>query len=193
MATGIVKVAALQTAFSDDVATNVARVTEMVREAAGQGAHPHTRHGHRRAALSGACHGYRRRIHQQIVAGLSGYLLCPGRNNYMSGYIGRCLHVQIFGESHGAALGATLDGLPAGIPIDVPALEAFLQRRAAKGGELATGRQEADLPRILSGLHNGVTTGYPITAIFENADTHSSDYGFLPIDRVPGTRIIPRW
>ena len=109
----------------------------------------------------------------------------------MSGHIGRCLRVQIFGESHGAALGATLDGLPAGIPIDIAILEAFLQRRAAKGGELATGRLESDLPRILSGLHNGVTTGYPITAIFENADTHSSDYGFLPDRPRPGHADYP--
>lgn len=109
----------------------------------------------------------------------------------MSGRIGRALAVQIFGESHGAAVGTTLDGLPAGIAIDIPALEAFLQRRAAKGGELATGRMEADMPRILSGLMDGVTTGQPITAIFENADTHSSDYGFLPDRPRPGHADYP--
>lgn len=109
----------------------------------------------------------------------------------MSGRIGCALSVQIFGESHGAALGATLDGLPAGLPVDVPALEAFLQRRAAKGGELATGRMEADTPRFLSGLLNGVTTGHPITAIFENTDTHSSDYGFLPDRPRPGHADYP--
>ena len=53
----------------------------------------------------------------------------------MSGHIGRALQVQIFGESHGAAIGATLDGLPAGLAVDLPMLEAFLQRRSAKGGE----------------------------------------------------------
>jgi len=109
----------------------------------------------------------------------------------MSGRIGRALTVQIFGESHGAAVGATLDGLPAGVAIDIPALETFLQRRAAKGGELATGRMEADIPRILSGLFEGVTTGQPITAIFENADTHSSDYGFLPNRPRPGHADYP--
>lgn len=109
----------------------------------------------------------------------------------MSGRIGHALSVQIFGESHGAAVGATLDGLPAGFRVDIPALEAFLQRRAAKGGELATGRREADMPRILSGLKEGVTTGQPVTAIFENADTHSSDYGFLPDRPRPGHADYP--
>ncbi|HNW87195.1 MAG TPA: chorismate synthase [Candidatus Limiplasma sp.] len=109
----------------------------------------------------------------------------------MSGHIGQALQVQIFGESHGAAVGATVDGLPAGLAIDLPALELFLQRRAAKGGELATGRMEADVPRILSGLRQSVTTGHPITAIFENADTHSSDYSFLPDRPRPGHADYP--
>ncbi|MCE5342167.1 MAG: chorismate synthase [Eubacteriales bacterium] len=110
----------------------------------------------------------------------------------MSGHIGHALCVQIFGESHGAALGATLDGLPAGFRVDLPALEAFLQRRTAhRGGELATGRRESDKPRILSGLKDGVTTGQPITAIFENADTHSADYAFLPDRPRPGHADYP--
>jgi len=109
----------------------------------------------------------------------------------VSGMIGQALRIQIFGESHGAAVGATVDGLPAGVPLDIPALEAFLQRRAAKGSELATGRREADCPRILSGIAGGVTTGYPITAIFENTDTHSSDYGFLPDCPRPGHADYP--
>lgn len=109
----------------------------------------------------------------------------------MSGHIGQALCVQVFGESHGPALGVTVDGLPAGFTVDIPALEAFLARRAAKGSELATGRAEADAPRILSGLLDGVTTGQPITAIFENADTHSSDYSFLPDRPRPGHADYP--
>ena len=109
----------------------------------------------------------------------------------MSGHIGQALSVQIFGESHGEAVGATVDGLPAGLSVNLPALAAFLQRRAAKGGELATGRMEADTPRIVSGLFNGVTTGHPITALFENADTHSSDYTFLPDRPRPGHADYP--
>lgn len=109
----------------------------------------------------------------------------------MSGHIGGALGVQIFGESHGAALGATVDGLPAGLRLDLPALAAFLQRRAARGGELATGRLEADTPRIVSGVRDGVTTGHPITALFENADTHSADYSFLPDRPRPGHADYP--
>lgn len=109
----------------------------------------------------------------------------------MSGRIGRALCVQIFGESHGEALGATVDGLPPGLRIDESALRFFLQRRAAKGGELATGRLETDVPRILSGVRDGVTTGQPITAIFENADTHSADYAFLPDCPRPGHADYP--
>ena len=109
----------------------------------------------------------------------------------MSGRIGHALSVQIFGESHGAALGVIVDGFPAGFRVDVPALEAFLQRRAAKGGELATGRHEADTPKVLSGMLNGVATGQPIAAVFENADTHSSDYSFLPERPRPGHADYP--
>ena len=125
------------------------------------------------------------------MARLFGNLYGAGGADIMSGHIGRALSVQIFGESHGAALGATLDGLPAGLRVDVRTLEAFLQRRAARGGELATGRMEADIPRILSGLCDGFTTGQPITAVFDNADTHSSDYGFLPDRPRPGHADYP--
>lgn len=109
----------------------------------------------------------------------------------MSSRMGRMLSVQIFGESHGAAVGVTLDGLPAGLRLDMDRLNAFLQRRAARGSAIATGRRESDTPRILSGLLNGVTTGQPLTAIFENADTHSSDYGFLPDKPRPGHADYP--
>ena len=109
----------------------------------------------------------------------------------MSSGIGKALRIQIFGESHGAAVGVTLDGLPAGLSLDMRALEAFVNRRAAKGSELATARRESDAPRILSGLHDGVTTGQPLCAIFENADTHSSDYGFLPDRPRPGHADYP--
>lgn len=64
----------------------------------------------------------------------------------MSSRIGRMLSVQIFGESHGPAVGVTLDGLPAGLSLDMDALSAFLQRRAARGSAIATPRRESDLP-----------------------------------------------
>lgn len=108
----------------------------------------------------------------------------------MSSRIGRMLSVQIFGESHGAAVGVTLDGLPAGLRLDMEKLNAFIQRRAARSA-IATGRQEKDVPRILSGLWDDVTTGQPLTAIFENGDTHSSHYDFLPDRPRPGHADYP--
>ena len=111
----------------------------------------------------------------------------------MSSRIGRMLSVQIFGESHGPAVGVTLDGLPAGLALDMDALSAFLQRRAARGSAIATPRRESDLPRIMSGLKDGATTGQPLTALFDNADTHSADYGFLPDRPRPGHADYPAW
>ena len=111
----------------------------------------------------------------------------------MSSRIGRMLSVQIFGESHGPAVGVTLDGLPAGLSLDMDALSAFLQRRAARGSAIATARRESDLPRIVSGLKESVTTGQPLTALFDNADTHSADYRFLPDRPRPGHADYPAW
>ena len=108
----------------------------------------------------------------------------------MSSRIGRMLSVEIFGESHGKAVGVTIDGLPAGLRLDLEALNAFVQRRAARSA-IATARREADIPRVLSGLWDDITTGQPLTAIFENGDTHSSDYSFLPDRPRPGHADYP--
>lgn len=108
----------------------------------------------------------------------------------MSSRIGRMLSVEIFGESHGAAVGMTIDGLPAGLHLDMEKLNAFVQRRAARSA-IATGRREADIPRVISGLWDDITTGQPLTAIFENGDTHSSDYSFLPDRPRPGHADYP--
>lgn len=104
----------------------------------------------------------------------------------MSSRMGSALSLQIFGESHGPMVGVTLDGLPAGLMLDVAELDNFVARRAARGSAIATGRRETDKPRIISGLLDGVTTGYALTAVFDNGDTHSSDYGFLPDMPRPG-------
>ncbi len=110
----------------------------------------------------------------------------------MSSTIGRAFKVQIFGESHGKMIGVTIDGLPAGIPIDEEWLNAYVQRRAAKGSAIATPRRESDIPHIVSGINAaGKTTGYPLTAVFENSDTHSSDYSFLPDRPRPGHADYP--
>ena len=89
---------------------------------------------------------------------------------------GTLFNVQIFGESHGACVGITIDGCPAGMPLEVADFVADMERR--KGGQQkgTTPRQEDDIPIIKSGLFNGVTTGAPIMMLFENNNTRSGDY-----------------
>lgn len=89
------------------------------------------------------------------------------------------LTLSIFGESHGPAIGMTLDGLPAGEMVDINQLQAFLNRRAPGRTPWSTPRKEADIPEFLSGLKDGKTTGAPITAIIRNENTRSSDYDTL--------------
>jgi chorismate synthase len=88
---------------------------------------------------------------------------------------GVVFRVSIFGESHGVAIGATIDGCPAGIPIEPSDFLSDLKRRQS-GSVGTTKRQEPDLPEILSGVFNGVSTGSPITLITHNSDKISSDY-----------------
>ena len=95
----------------------------------------------------------------------------------MSSTFGNKLKVSIFGQSHGEGLGVVIDGLPAGMKIDLKEIEAFLSRRApGKPGAYSTARKESDRPKILSGLVEGVTCGAPLCAVFENSDVRSGDY-----------------
>lgn len=94
----------------------------------------------------------------------------------MSSEFGKILRVTVFGQSHGRAIGVTMDGLPAGELIDLVELAAFLERRRPDRSQLATARQEADAPVFLSGLENGKTCGSPLCAVIENADARSGDY-----------------
>ena len=88
---------------------------------------------------------------------------------------GRNYRVTIFGESHGAGLGVVLDGVPAGIPLSADDFTTDILRR--KSGALGTTpRIESDTPELLSGVFEGHTTGSPLTVIFRNGNTHSSDY-----------------
>ena len=88
---------------------------------------------------------------------------------------GRMFRVHIFGESHGECVGLTIDGCPAGLSLSVDDFAADVERR--KPGALGTTpRKEDDTPQIKTGLFNGKTTGAPITIIFENKNTRSSDY-----------------
>lgn len=88
------------------------------------------------------------------------------------------MRLSIWGESHGKAVGITLDGVPAGIALTECDFEADLKRRRS-GAAGTTPRKESDLPHIISGLYEGHTTGAPLTILFANDDTHSSDYSNL--------------
>lgn len=86
------------------------------------------------------------------------------------------ISLSIFGESHGPAIGAVIDNLPAGEEIDLEKIYGFMARRAPKKDGTSTMRSEKDMPEILSGLYNGKTTGEALCAIIKNGDQHSSDY-----------------
>lgn len=95
----------------------------------------------------------------------------------MSATWGNRFKITLFGESHGAAIGVVIDGVPAGIKLDVLAIERDMLRRSAKGKEgIATARREEDKAEIVSGYFNGYTTGMPLTAVIRNGDTRSADY-----------------
>lgn len=97
----------------------------------------------------------------------------------MSCNFGSKIKLTIFGQSHSQAIGCVLDGIPAGIKLDTDRIEAFMARRAPGKNKISTARKEADTPRIISGVVDGVTCGAPICAIIENSDTRSGDYDKL--------------
>lgn len=94
----------------------------------------------------------------------------------MSSIIGDNIKISIWGQSHSDAIGVTIDGLPAGIKIDMEKLNEFLKRRAPGQSKYSTPRKEADLPEFLSGLVDNTTCGAPLCAIIRNTNTKSSDY-----------------
>ena len=85
----------------------------------------------------------------------------------------------IFGESHGPAIGVVLEGVPAGLELDLEALRAEMARRAPGNNPLSTARKEADEVNIISGFFEGKTTGAPLTMVIQNSDQHSGDYDAL--------------
>ena len=89
---------------------------------------------------------------------------------------GNIYRLTTFGESHGDALGGVIDGMPAGIEVDMEFIQSELDRRRPGQGVLTTARNEADKVEILSGVFEGQTTGCPIGFIVRNADHHSADY-----------------
>ncbi|MBE6959667.1 MAG: chorismate synthase [Ruminococcaceae bacterium] len=95
----------------------------------------------------------------------------------MGNIYGENLKLSIFGHSHSESVGMTLEGIPAGLPVNMEQLLAFLKRRAPGQNAWSTPRKEADLPEFTAGLHNGFTDGKTITAVIYNRNTRSGDYG----------------
>ncbi|MBO4865960.1 MAG: chorismate synthase [Ruminococcus sp.] len=92
----------------------------------------------------------------------------------------------VFGESHGPAIGVCMDNVPPGESIDVDKIYKFMARRAPKKDGTTTMRNEKDIPQIISGFHNGKTTGTPLVAMIANSDQHSQDYNNLSKLARPG-------
>ena len=97
----------------------------------------------------------------------------------MSSTCGENIKVTVFGQSHSAAIGMTLEGVPAGESIDMEELRAFLRRRAPGQNAWSTARKEEDIPEFLAGLKGSVSCGTPITAIIRNTDARPGDYEAL--------------
>ena len=104
----------------------------------------------------------------------------------MSSTYGENLKLTIFGQSHGAAIGMTLDGIPAGLPVDFEELQVFLNRRAPGQNNWSTPRKEEDRPEFLAGILDGFTCGAPIAAVIHNTNTRSGDYANLKDCPRPG-------
>jgi chorismate synthase len=97
----------------------------------------------------------------------------------MSSVFGKFFTVSTWGESHGKAVGAVVDGCPAGLPLCEADIQKYLDRRRPGQNLLVTPRDEADKVEILSGVFEGKTTGTPISLLVKNEDQHSKDYGDL--------------
>ena len=104
----------------------------------------------------------------------------------MSSTYGESLKLSIFGQSHGPAIGMTLDGIPAGLPVDFDKLQQFLNRRAPGQNDWSTPRKEEDRPEFLAGILDGFTCGAPIAAVIHNNNTRSGDYDNLKDCPRPG-------
>ncbi|MDD4736805.1 MAG: chorismate synthase [Kiritimatiellae bacterium] len=94
----------------------------------------------------------------------------------MSNTLGSSFRVTTFGESHAPAIGAVIDGCPAGLPLAEADIQHQLDRRRPGQSPLTTSRNEADQVRILSGLSNGLTLGTPLALLIQNTDQRPNDY-----------------
>ena len=94
----------------------------------------------------------------------------------MKNSFGHIFRLTSFGESHGPAVGGVIDGMPAGIEVDMDFIQGELNRRRPGQSRLVTARQEADQVELLSGVFEGLTTGHPIGFLVRNTNQHSNDY-----------------
>ncbi|MEL6265509.1 MAG: chorismate synthase [Pseudomonadota bacterium] len=106
---------------------------------------------------------------------------------------GHLFRVTTWGESHGPALGATVDGCPPGVPVDAAALQVWMDRRKPGQSRYTTQRREADEVEILSGVFEGVTTGTPIQLMIRNTDQRSKDYSEIATRFRPGHADYTYW
>jgi chorismate synthase len=106
---------------------------------------------------------------------------------------GHLFRVTTWGESHGPALGATVDGCPPGVPLSEADLQVWLDKRKPGQNKYTTQRREADEVEILSGVFEGVTTGTPIQLMIRNTDQRSKDYGDIAQKFRPGHADITYW
>lgn len=104
---------------------------------------------------------------------------------------GRLLRLSLFGEAHGAGVGVVVDGLPPGWMVDVRDLRKALQARRPGASPLTSSRDEPDEPRLLSGIHDGRTTGAPVCVWIENHDARPQDYGAQGARPRPGHADFP--
>ena len=118
--------------------------------------------------------------HLQIRDKLFKQLRLTHKGNNMAGNtFGKLLAITTFGESHGPALGVTLDGVPAGLPINESDIQFELDRRRPGQSKVTTPRNEADTVEILSGIFEGKTTGTPICLLIRNSNQKSKDYSHI--------------
>lgn len=104
----------------------------------------------------------------------------------MSSTYGDKIKISVFGESHGNGIGVVIDGLPAGVKIDMDKVLVQMSRRAPGKDRTATPRLEKDLPKVLSGMLGDTLTGAPLCAVIENTNTKSGDYSNLLACPRPG-------
>ena len=106
---------------------------------------------------------------------------------------GHIFRVTTWGESHGPALGATIDGCPPGVPVSEADIQVWLDKRKPGQNKFTTQRREADEVEILSGVFEGLTTGTPIQLMIRNTDQRSKDYGDIAEKFRPGHADITYW